>query len=99
MGLIDNANAAITNITPIASNPSGISTVISYISGIVGVVAGILAFVYLVYSGILYLTAGGNPDSAKKGQQGILNAIIGIVIIIAAWAIINAVINTVTSVT
>lgn len=58
---------------------------------IIALVAGIIAFFYLVYSGILYLTAAGNPDAAKKGQQGLINAIIGIVIIVAAWAIITAV--------
>ena len=58
-------------------------------------VAGALAFLYLVYSGILYLTAAGNPDNAKKGAQGVLNAIIGIVIVVAAWAILNAIVGTI----
>jgi len=58
---------------------------------IIALVAGIIAFFYLVYSGILYLTAAGNPDAAKKGQQGLINAIIGIIIIVAAWAILQAV--------
>jgi Na+-driven multidrug efflux pump len=60
-------------------------------TSIIALVAGMIAFIYLVYSGILYLTAAGNPDSAKKGQQGIINAIIGIIIIVAAWAIIGAI--------
>lgn len=54
-------------------------------------IAGVLAFFYLVYSGILYITAAGNPDQAKKGQQGILNAIIGIIIISLAYVIVRAV--------
>lgn len=56
-------------------------------------VAGALAIIYLIYSGILYITAAGNPDSAKKGQQGIINAVIGIVIIVAAYFIVGAVVN------
>ncbi|PIX30025.1 hypothetical protein COZ63_01930, partial [Candidatus Berkelbacteria bacterium CG_4_8_14_3_um_filter_42_13] len=45
--------------------------------------------IYLIYSGIIYITAAGNPDAAKKGQQGVINAIIGIVIIIAVYFIIR----------
>lgn len=56
-------------------------------------VAGALAVIYLIYSGILYITAAGNPDSAKKGQQGIINAVIGIVIIVIAYFIVGAVVN------
>lgn len=52
------------------------------------ILAGILAFIYLVYSGFMYLTAGGNPDATKKGQQGIVNAIIGLVIIFMAYGLV-----------
>ena len=75
------------------ASASSLSELFTKASNIIALVAGALAFVYLVYSGIMYLTAGGNPDAAKKGQQGILNAIIGLVIIVAAWAIINAVVG------
>lgn len=101
MDLITRAFAATTN-TPSFSNLS-ISfytgsnsvaalagTIATWISGI----AGIVAFFYLIYSGFLYLTAAGNPDNAKKGQQGIIYAIIGIVIIILAYTIITAIIGT-----
>lgn len=56
-------------------------------------VAMILAVIYLIYSGIIYITAGGNPDAAKKGQQGVINAIIGIVIIALAYVIAYSVAN------
>ncbi|EKD56479.1 MAG: hypothetical protein ACD_58C00176G0003, partial [uncultured bacterium] len=46
-------------------------------------IAGILAVIYLIYSGILYITAGGDTGKAEKGRTGIVNAIIGLVIISA----------------
>lgn len=55
------------------------------------IIAGIVAFFFLIYSGFIYLTAGGNPEAAKKGQQGILNSIIGIAIIALAYGIVTAV--------
>lgn len=65
------------------------STIIEWIL----VIAGVLAIIYLIYSGILYITAAGNPDAAKKGQQGVINAIIGIVIIVLAYFIATGVAN------
>ena len=56
-------------------------------------VAGALAIIYLIYSGILYLTSAGNPDNAKRGQQGLINAVIGIVVITLAFFIVNSVRN------
>lgn len=84
---------------------SGTATTFTSVGGLVTTIiawilwiAGILAFVYLVYSGILYVTAGGNPDQAKKGQQGIINAVIGIIIITLAYTILTIVQKAATSV-
>ena len=68
--------------------------VITKVISLILMVAGALAVIYLIYSGILYITAAGNPDAAKKGQQGIINAIIGIIIIVLAFVIASAVVNT-----
>lgn len=67
--------------------------ILTNITNIIFLVAGIVAFIYLLYSGFVYLTAGGNPDAAKKGQQGLLNAIIGLVIIFLAYGIVRFVTN------
>ncbi len=53
--------------------------------------AGVLIFIYLVIAGIQYMTAGGNAEQAKKGQQGIMNGIIGIVIVVLSLAIVRIV--------
>lgn len=93
MNLTEKIMAFETNLT--VSNTEGVTIpgLVTKIANIVGVVAGALAFIYLLYSGILYVTANGNPDQAKKAQSGILNAIIGIVIIVLAYAIFSAVKN------
>ena len=96
MNLVNLAQAAVVlkNLESKDSTTSNITTLFGSVTNLIALVAGMIAFIYLVYSGILYLTAAGNPDSAKKGQQGIINAIIGIIIIVAAWAIIGAVSGT-----
>ena len=70
---------------------SDLSTLVMRIINWISVIAAVLAIIYLVYSGIIYITAAGNPDAAKKGQQGVINAIIGIVIIVLAYVIATAV--------
>lgn len=93
MKLIDTIKAGTdynTNLT-VSTNGTTVGEFIGTVATIVGVIAGALAFIYLLYSGILYITANGNPDQAKKAQSGIINAIIGIVIIVLAYAIFTAV--------
>jgi hypothetical protein len=43
----------------------------------------------------MWMTAGGNDDRIKKGRQFIINGVIGLVIILAAYAIAQWVINTI----
>ncbi len=73
------------------NDPNSLTNMVTSVIDILLFVAGALAVIYLIYSGILYITAAGNPDAAKKGQQGILNAVIGIVIIVLAYFIASSV--------
>jgi len=85
------ADAANTPLVSPLQKNTDLNNVFGNVVNIISLVAGIMAFVYLVYSGILYITAAGNEENAKKGQQGIINAVIGIVVIVAAWLIVSAV--------
>lgn len=51
--------------------------------------AGLVAFFYILYGGFLYLTAGGDAAKAGQGRQYIVNAIIGVIIIFASFALAN----------
>ena len=53
-------------------------------------IAGIAAVFYLLLSGFQYITAGGDGEKAGKARTGIVNAIIGIIILMAAFFIFNA---------
>jgi hypothetical protein len=52
-------------------------------------VAGLAAFIYLMYGGFMYLTSSGNSESVKKAGSTLLNAAIGLAIVISATTIIN----------
>lgn len=46
---------------------------------------------FMIIGGFLYITSAGNEDRAKKGRTTVINAIIGLVIIILAYVIANVV--------
>jgi len=50
--------------------------------------AGAVAVIYLIYGGLLYITAGGDAEKATKGRTALINAVIGIVIILLALVIV-----------
>lgn len=52
---------------------------------------GVVAVIYLIWGGVTYITAGGDAEKAGKGRVAITNAIIGIIIVISALIIYNAV--------
>jgi hypothetical protein len=85
-GLPTPSNQSLTG----TSNTTGaINSLAGNIINIVFLIAGVLAVLYLLWSGIQYITAGGNADKVKAARQGIINAVIGIVVIMAAFFIIR----------
>jgi len=48
---------------------------------------GILFIILMIYSGYQWMTAGGNEDTVKKSRSRIINAVIGLVIIVLAYSI------------
>ncbi len=57
---------------------------------IINIVLGFLGAIFLaltVYAGFKYMTAGGNEEKTKEALALLRNAIIGLVIILLAWAI------------
>ncbi len=56
------------------------------INGLAGVL-GVLIFLIILYAGFLWLTAGGNEDQVTKAKTWLRNGLIGLFIVIAAYAI------------
>jgi len=51
------------------------------------IASGILVLAFITYGGINYLIASGDKEATIKAQKTITNAIIGMVIVVAAFAI------------
>lgn len=54
-------------------------------------IAFIAAVIVLIYGGFRYITSAGNADSATTGKTAIINALIGIVIIVLSYIIVQIV--------
>jgi hypothetical protein len=57
---------------------------------------GILLLIYFLYAGFLWMTSGGGDEGKKKALSMMKNAVIGLVIIVAAYAISNFVFTQIT---
>ena len=51
----------------------------------------IAAVIILIYGGFQYITSAGNADGAKNGKAAVFNALIGIVIIVLSYIIVQIV--------
>lgn len=67
----------------------GLGIFINNIVQMVMVIGGLLFFGLLVFGGIQYLTSTGNEDAVERARNTITYAIIGLVIIAAAWFIVS----------
>jgi len=52
-------------------------------------IAGIAAFAVLIYGGFRYLTSAGNPGAIKDAKTWISSAIIGLVVLLCSYLILN----------
>ena len=60
-----------------------IAKIIKVVLGFLGTVAVVL----IIYAGFLWMTAGGNEEQIKKARGLLINAVIGLIIILAAYGI------------
>lgn len=57
-----------------------------------------VAVLFLIIGGFQYIVSAGNEEAAEKGKGTAVNALIGIVIIILSYVIVNVVANLVSNV-
>ncbi len=54
-------------------------------------VVGVLVVIYLIMGGFRYITAGGDEKKVEVAKKTITNAIIGLIVILLAFAIMQGV--------
>lgn len=56
-------------------------------------VAGVIAVIIIVIGGLRFATSEGDPAAANKAKNAIIYALVGLVLAILAYAIVNFVLN------
>ena len=62
-------------------------------------VIGIILVCFIVYGGFVWMTAAGRPDQVDKAKKILINAVIGLIIILMSWSIATFVISSLTNAT
>lgn len=92
-----NGNAAQTASDGIEKvNPGAetdLMTQVNLILNAVYVIVGIVAVVVIILGGVTYATSQGDPAKVKKGKDTILYGVIGLVVVLMAFAITTFVLN------
>lgn len=70
---------------------SGIASLIEYIRDIMV----FIALAVITAMGVLYIVSSGNQGTMETAKKGIFASLIGLVVILSAWLIVNTVIFTV----
>jgi hypothetical protein len=68
-------------------NSGGLPGAIGFIIGIILSFTGVIFLLLTIYSGFLWMTAAGNQEQINKAKKIITAAVIGIIIVGAAYAI------------
>jgi|GEM_PF-2303311 hypothetical protein len=77
--------------TRINGSASGLSNIILTVARFAVYILGAVAVLFLVYGGFLYVTDQGDGANAKKGGAIFRSAVVGLILAIAAFAIVNVI--------
>lgn len=86
-GLSDAAGAA-----KLAS-PASPASILGNVVGAGLSLVGLFFFVLMIYAGFLWMWARGNEEQSKKALKTIIAAIVGLIIVLASYAITDFVLN------
>lgn len=76
------------------SNPiTGANGVLKKVSLVIAFIAGVAAVIIILIAGLMYVTAGGDPQKAATARSAIIGAVVGLIIVAASESIVIFVIN------
>lgn len=73
--------------------PSDVPTLIGNVIGTALSMIAVIFFLLMVYGGFLWMTAHGDSSQVDKAKDTIIAAVIGIIVVLASYAITNFVFN------
>ena len=88
-GALNAATNAFQGTPPFSAKPgtAGALTLIGQIIGVVLAFLGVIFLVLMIYAGLTWMTARGNEQQVTKAKDLMRDAIIGLIIVLSAYAI------------
>ena len=86
------AGVGIGDVKDPFKNTDLMKTVSTILTAVIGIV-GILAVIMIVYGGIQYTMSAGDAGKVKKAKDTILYGVIGLIVALLAFAIVNFVLG------
>jgi len=71
------------------SNLPGLGQLVSLFVSNAIIVAGVVLLFLIVFAGFTIISAGGNPQKVKQGQDMITAGVLGFIIVVAAFLIVR----------
>jgi len=81
------------DITPPDSFFGSFSDLINKLLTFVMAAGALMVFLYLIWGGIDWITSGGDKTKTEGARNKITAAVIGLIILAAAWAILSLALN------
>lgn len=87
--------AALTQNLPasLQSTPANVGSIAKSVSDVLFYLVGAVAVGAIIYGGLLYALSGGDQGRMESAKNTILYAVVGIVVAILSYAIVNFVIG------
>jgi hypothetical protein len=70
----------------------GVDNVVNAIVTILSYVAGVAAIIMIIYSGLRYITSGGDTGKVSSAKNALIYALIGIIVVVLAQLIVRFVV-------
>lgn len=88
-GSADCVNQALTDIGSTGSSKTSVGSIIKTVVNILLFVLGAICVIMIVVGGIRYATSQGDQSGVQAAKNTILYAVIGLIVAIAAYAIVD----------
>ena len=91
---LNDVRGEFSGVTGDFGSASNVTELIAVIIRVLLLIGGAVAVLFVIIGGYQYLTSGGNEEQAEKGRKTVTNAIIGVVVVVLSYTIVNVLVGT-----
>jgi len=92
-GFKEEACKALSEAGQCTDTGSGINKLLKVVLNIFSLIVGVVAVIMVIINGLKFTTSGGDPQRASSARNGIIYAMVGLVVVVLAQVIVRFVLN------